>query len=285
MESPIQNGVYKASGLGGISYLGAQKALEEVNLYCGMKNRAGASAGALFSTLASCDVKSDDLIDHVMETNFEDLLDHHSDFITDGFNFLTNKGMHRGVNLMKWYGDGLEKFTGKRDMTYGDIHELYNKNNITMISNITKHESQYFSSIETPGVPLVWGARITASIPFFFTPVQIGKEYFVDGGYFAPYPFYLFEDDWQHTLGWEIVNFKHTEDGDGLTNYLQQLIYSPTEYIRKLQNGNDNWKQRTISIDVQGIDVLNFKITNEEKQILINAGYTTTRDWLRTHSL
>ena len=40
-KSPIRNAVYRVAGLGCISYLGAQKALEEYGLFKGIKNTVG----------------------------------------------------------------------------------------------------------------------------------------------------------------------------------------------------------------------------------------------------
>lgn len=280
-KSPIRNAVYRGAGLGGISYLGAQRALEEYGLFNGIRNYAGSSAGALFSGFAACDVKSEDCIKLILDTNFANLLDDESgNLIGKGIELWKQKGLYRGVAMNNWYGDALEKLVGDRNITYGDVLQKYGKNNITVISNVTIPRIEHFSSIDTPNVKLQLGGRITSSIPGMFSPVTINGQNYIDGSYLAPYPFFVFKNDLMGTLGWKVVNSANTDNGPGLTAYIKQLLFGPSVELERWQHipGSED---RTIEIDVEGMDVLDFNISQYNKEKLIKLGYDSTKQKIR----
>jgi predicted acylesterase/phospholipase RssA len=130
--------------------------------------------------------------------------------------------------------------------------------------------------------------RASMSVPLFFTAVEIAGHIFVDGGAVFDYPIMGFgQSEIEHTLGLAFAQSSvvATVDQEDLKfGYRQPLQYIQrvVTVLQRVQSPvfalHDELQQNTILIDTAGVNSLNFKLTQEEKERLIENGRRAVRE-------
>lgn len=131
--------------------------------------------------------------------------------------------------------------------------------------------------------------RASASIPFFYQPVQIGERLLVDGAITAPYPIKIFSNDRRSTIG------VHVSDQGRRAKPLLKSIERPIKLARTLMKvGADDIEdlnprdqaaiRRTIFLNTSGIHELNFKINKQLQNQLIIDGRRQATEYLRKYN-
>jgi NTE family protein len=147
--------VLSGGGARGIAHIGVLKALEElgVEIHC----LAGTSAGSIVGALASAGYSADEMLDIILKTSF--LRTMRPSWTIKGL--LTLEGLKSAL---------------KTHITVDTFEEL--KKPLTVAAtNIGKGKIQYFKQGD-----LYSAIMASCCVPAVFSPVQIGQDYFVDGG-------------------------------------------------------------------------------------------------------
>lgn len=275
MDLNIENLIYSSSGVGGLAYLGVNKALEEYGILKKVQNFAGSSGGGIIAGFAACRINSNDLIDYVLNSNMNELMDGLNVPFGSEISFVRVQGMYKGEKLYEWVKRGYCQLLGYGNINFQDVTDMFGTTISMTVSNITDSCVEYYSSYKTPDVELAFGSRVTSSIPVFYEPIKIDNVCYVDGGYFLSYPVNLFENKLDKTMGIKITgNVKATFNQNESAIYMYQLLSSSSVLLNKLQ-GVENSNEIKLEIPVD-INIFDFSISSKQKSCLINTGYDLT---------
>lgn len=277
-QQPLKNIVFSSSGVGGFAYLGTLKALEEYNIKA--QNYTGSSGGALIGAFACLDVPTNDLIEYTLETDFSKFMD--GDSMSKEYNMLTKEGWYKGEALFNWIRHGFEKFIGKPDITFRELYDVTGRNSTMMVSNLSKARIESYNPFNTPDSVVAFGGRVTSSVPIFFEPVIVNNDILIDGGFYAPNPVFIHDNEIEKTWSWRVERSpnQQNKDGNDLSGYLKKLLLTPALIIEEWQTVPGS-EDRITTIQIDEVDLLDFRLNNKHKMLMINQAYDTTRDQLR----
>ncbi|MCP4978557.1 MAG: patatin-like phospholipase family protein [Maribacter sp.] len=178
--------VLSGGGVRGVAHIGAIKALEEHDIF--PTHIAGTSAGAIVGALYANGNTWQEILDFFKTVQI---------FKID--NFARNKPGF--INTEKLY-DSFKKILIKDDFN------VLNKSLLITATNILDGSLKIFTEGE-----LIKPILASAAFPGIFTPIQIGEEYFVDGGTLNNFPVDLIVHLCEHIIGvyvnpFEALNIK-----------------------------------------------------------------------------
>ena len=280
----IKNICFEGGGALGLSYISALKNLQELGLLENLKNFAGSSVGAVFASALACNCTLECLETHILilkPCTFKDT----RNIFFKAFRLYNRNGMYRGNLLKRWLQTLIKNASGNADITFQEVYEKFGNNLIITGTNIMNQSTVYFSRYTTPTMKIVEALRISVSFPLFFQDVRLDKEIYIDGGVLDNYPIHVFrkiefdgslENDCQ-TIGLKLLTKDEYENKplvvDKITSFIPAIINCLHRQASKVYIEDDDW-ERTIKINTGAINSLNFDLTNEEKQYLIDQGKT-----------
>lgn len=174
-------------------------------------------------------------------------------------------------------------------------------------------EIKVFSAEHTPHVEINLAAMASCALPILFKPVEIDGSRYVDGGCIANYPIEVFNgrkyqpDGTYMFQGNQGQNYSTLGVKIDTPEEIEELLYAPTKDVsrrkiimekildalvktptysssRKInQTVKNHYGHRTCQLSDLGIDWLNFKLSAEEKEELIQRDYDDMSDWIRNY--
>lgn len=319
IESP-ENLVFSGGGILGLAYVGAMKALQEKKLLGNIKRYAGASAGAITAALLAIGFTPEELEKEIVKINFGDFLKKspvNIEAIAKDPNLLMSPenaplillfeigqfGLCDGSVFNRWFLKMLKTKFIEGSTAFSKsttFSQLYAKKGIELSivlchANTSKTVIASHKNKELANMPIATAVRASMAIPFIYEPVVYPPEdalskqnIYVDGGTMYNYPIEIFDDyDPKKTLGFilgteaSILNPTHKKDTNLITHIacLMDAIKNVSyEYCFRMGNA-----YRTIFIDTAGINMLNFSLTNAQKQTLITNGHSATLEYFQTN--
>jgi predicted acylesterase/phospholipase RssA len=156
-----------------MTYLGALKYIYQEKMDKDIIHVCGASAGALYGAGFVLGIPID-----VMEETMKKVLKEETSKVDLNKVILFYKefGIDDGsriVNIIKLYA---------KNMTFLDLAKTTGKNLIVCATHVSTMTPTFFSVETTPNVLIVDAVRASLAIPFLISPVQIGDEFYIDGG-------------------------------------------------------------------------------------------------------
>lgn len=295
------NLVLEGGGVRGVAFIGAIKALEELNLMNNIHSFAGSSAGAITACLLSIGLTSKQIKEEMDLIDFNEFKDDSLGFIRDFYRIYYNYGYYKGKAFEKFLIDVLTRHTDNKDITFQDIYDLYGNTLVVTGTNVNRHQTVYFYKSTFPDMPVRIAVRISMSIPLFFQAVKYDGEYYVDGGVLNNYPIWVFDgtyigdpkakicsgnNKW-NTLGLKLMAENETASSQiyqgtttitNVINFVQALISAMCTQIDRGHIRSGYWK-RTITISTGKVTATQFDISNEQKQTLIMSGYNSAMEY------
>lgn len=283
--------VFSGGGILGTAYIGALQPLFERGLLKSVKRFAGASVGSIFAATLACGGDCDFLLKKFNGTDFRIFKDSEWNFVSDCYRLYMNYGYYSGDPLEKWCSEIVAELTGKVDITFLELYTRTGNELVIVATNFNRRKSVYFNKDTHPNLPIVKALRMSASYPIFFQPVIFENEYWVDGGLLDNYPVGVFDttlEDDENTLGFKLTSSLETRElnveeinlpPDSLKNYISALVDILHEQALRLHVKENDWK-RTINIDTGNLSSLNFNLTAQQKQFLIENGKRATLRYL-----
>lgn len=284
-----ENLVLEGGGVLGLCYVGALRNLHMRNILAGMRNFSGSSAGSIVAAALACGASFNFLYSELSKLNLMNFLDY-GNKLKAVYNLYYYYGFCRGDVLMKWFEDFIEKLTGNKDITLGEIHERFGGRLVITGTRLGRSLSEkvessrvYFDYNTHPNMQLKVALRISTSIPIVFMPYFYEGYYWVDGGMLDNYPIHAFHHNTDNsdiinpkTLGLMLV----TEADDGLNLPPIKDIYSFVHCLtscifnqsQKLYIDPQDWA-RTIKIQCGKISSLDFDIDESGQAKLVQNGY------------
>ncbi len=301
-KSPLlADAVLEGGGVRGIGHVGALVEAEKRGYQ--WVNVAGTSAGAFVAALLAADYKATELYDIMSAVDFRLFAD------TPGldrlmakkiFNIAIHGGIHPGLYMESFMR---EKLNAKGIRTFGDLIvkgqevDPTHRYKLTVIaSDISTgrmvrlpHDAMCYYGLNPDDVDVARAVHMSASIPFFFIPVD--QPYtngsicrIVDGGLLSNFPIAIFDvtdrTPSRPTFGFRLVDQPPTAtDNDPVVftptgnayEIIQALVHTMLTAHDRLYM-DDHTYVRTIAIPTNGISGTQFDLSKEEATTLFHNG-------------
>jgi predicted acylesterase/phospholipase RssA len=185
-----------------------------------------------------------------------------------------------------------EVFTRKnidKEMTFQELYTTFKIDLIMTGSNVNTSETKYFNYKNTPNMKVKDACTISMSYPILFTPTLLDKDYYCDGGLYRNLPFKYIDLEYeQHLNSVGIVLQKQSENYAKSRNIIEYLLC----LINGLYN-NSTWSdfenddyvmdKRICTVTLPN-NISSFYVTEEQKQLLANAGYNAIKKFLEVEN-
>jgi len=303
----LAHAVFEGGGVRGIAHVGALSVAEQLG-YC-WNHVAGTSAGAIIASLVAAGYTASELYQIMHDIDYKRFIDSplcDPLHISNVYQLLTHNGLYDGSYIEEFVR---EKLAAKSIHTFGDLlaaqkyrNDPFLRYRLTIIaSDITGSQMLRLpQDIERFGLDpdmldVALAVRMSASIPFFFEPVQLKhfdgtNSCIVDGGLLSNYPLFLFEQPSIlpdiPTFGFRLVASPNT------SQCIVKSLHSPVELGKALLETmlsahdklyiNDEKYVRTIAIPVSGISTTQFNLTEQQVQLLYANGVHAAQKFFET---
>ncbi len=309
--------VFAGGGVRGIAHVGALEVAEQLGYR--WQHVAGTSAGAIIATLVAAGYNAQELYAIMQEIDYSRFIaSPHFDLLhtTEISNLLTYGGLHDATYIETFVR---EKLQAKGVHTFGDLvvqgqeqhPDLFQRYRLTVIvSDITQGrivrlpQDAHLYGLDPNALDVARAVRMSASIPFFFIPLQLTDangvhSCIVDGGLLSNFPLFLFEhaygkrDTALPTFGFQLVdtvqqptignngnvgNESNVPCGIDMLKALMSTMLSAHDklYI------NDETFAHTIAIPTHSIASTQFDLTKAQAQQLYESGIMAATHFFKT---
>jgi NTE family protein len=285
--------VFEGGGVKGIGLAGALEVMEAAGYR--WKRLAGASAGAVIAALVAAGYTGAELRQILEQVDYERFKDRGRvdaiPFLGPVLSLLAQKGIYEGDFLEGWIRELLARRGIK---TFGDLRcddgGLYEHRLQLLVSDVTRGRILIVPSglreyeIDPDSFDVARAVRMSASLPFFFEPVQLDGSYFVDGGMLSNFPVWLFDrpasgDRASEPIPrWPTIGFKLVEPEDGLPNETDSTLGFVKALVTTMLDSHDKKHVeevdylRTIGIPTMGVRTTEFSLSRERQNLLYTSG-------------
>jgi len=192
---------------------------------------------------------------------------------------IQNYGLDDGENIHIIINKLLKAKGLKENMT---LLELYNINKKKFISTsvcINTKEVIYISYENFPELRISDAVRMSTCFPFYYKPVIYNNKYYVDGGLINNYPIDLFKDNIDEVIGVLIDSkYEHSE----ITNFQSFFVNCLLTFMKGISyNLLKGWEKKTIHIEINQVNVLQFNMSKEIKNNMYKIGYNAVIDYFK----
>ncbi len=283
MKNKIKyNCVFGGGGIRGMCYIGALRALNELDIeICSI---AGASVGAVFAALYTVGYNLDEIKQLFLDFNFNMFRD-----LNLGF-FNNDISLSKGEIFLEW----LREKIGKKV-----LGEKYSKNSKILFKDIEKdlhiltidlntNTPFIFSKSMTPEEEIALAVRASAGLPGLMKPVNYNEAMLVDGDLIKSWPAWKIYPEF-NTSKERLLEFRleGSRDGSDIKNpmdYVNSVIntiwYFSTENVYNTYEKKD--KYDFVVIDTKDVILFDFTIDKSLKEHLIERGYKVTKEYFES---
>ena len=303
--------VFAGGGVRGIAHVGALEVAEQLGYR--WDHVAGTSAGAIIAALVAAGYNAEELANIMQEIDYSRFAadpDYDLLHITEMANILTQGGLHDASYIEAFVR---EKLQAKGVYTFSDLlvkgqeqqPDLFQRYHLTVIvSDITQGrivrlpQDAHLYGIDPNALDVARAVRMSASIPFFFIPLQLTdangtRSCIVDGGLLSNFPLFLFDhpSDMQNTIptfGFQLVDTSQQQSKNsnvsaalGGIDMLKALVSTMLSAHDRLYM-NDETFAHTIAIPTNGIASTQFNLTQGQAQMLYESGKAAATTFFKT---
>lgn len=279
-EIPFNKRILVLSGGGtkGVIYIGVFKALEEFKILDNIHTFSTSSVGALICSiyLIGYTVKEMEEFIYLFDLKKLTCIDSFNDISPN--NLFSNMGLDDGENIHKIFNKLLKAKGLKENITLLELYQINKKKFITTTVCLNTRSIEYISYETYPNLRVSDAVRMTTSVPLYYTPVIYNDKYYIDGSCIDNYPICEFKDNIEEVIGiylnsdyeyYSIKNFKE---------YFLSILQTLSDGF--VYNSTRGFDKYTIIIKTK-IGFLQFELSKENKNSLINLGYEKTTEYFK----
>jgi len=273
--------IFAGGGVRGIAYLGVLQAFEKFGI--NITGMAGSSIGAIFASLYAAGFSYDEIKEIAFATNYE--------LVSDlNFGLGKNFGICKGDSFLCWFRERIEKkYYGERFDPKGNEPVKFkdlDKDLVIVATNLSDVSCKIYSKVETPDEEIVQAVRASVSIPGFFKPVWNKDECLIDGDVIGNFPSWRFENylisnTSSRILELRLENLQKPRKISNPIEYFGAILDSAynvsSDLLFKLYGQNDGFD--VIRIDIGNISIIDFNISAEEREKLVERGFNSVRSY------
>lgn len=273
--------IFAGGGVRGTAYIGVLKALEELGI--SLTGFASSSVGAIIASLIAVGYTYEELKGLLFGINYQQFKDLYLPF---GKDF----GFFKGDGIYYWLKENIEKkFYGSKDLsceikpvTFKDI----DKDLIIIATDVSYTNYKEYSRIKTPDVEVAHAVRASVSIPGFFKPVWENDRCLVDGDVINNSHLWKDSSDIIANTNSKILEFRlegseKPKEITGFVDYFSAIIDTnyniSTDFLEAKYGKNDQFN--IIKIDAGKTKIIDFNISNEEKENLVENGFKSVKKY------
>lgn len=302
MRYPFKNLVFKGGGVLGVAYAGVVEVLARERILDAVENLAGTSAGAIASLLLSLRYDAVTLREIMLDLDFKRFTAK-----AEPLRFQDRYGWYSSEPVREWLEERIRKARAPGELsgkeTFQEFKQLGCRNLLVFATSLNTRSSVEFSAAKTPDVRVVDAVLASLSIPGFFQSFQFpgnnpNNHIYVDGGAIMNFPITAFDVPARdkrrppranpETIGFHLellgTEAPASDLGFGTFGKWAQLLY---ETVKDLQSmmllTYPEHFERTVFIDNGGISPIDFEITLEQKQWLIESGKQAVEGFLKLY--
>ncbi|AYV77349.1 MAG: patatin-like phospholipase [Barrevirus sp.] len=262
-----KNLVLSGGGVKGIAHIGGLFALQKLGILDKFETFSVASVGAFTACLYSIGYTPAELYDFIKIFDFVKLKNID---ITNIFNY----GLDNGEKLEYVLKRLIKNKCQNENITLKEVYDKYKKKIIFSTVCVNDMDIHYISWETNPDLELWLAMRMTSAVPFYFCPVLYKGKYYVDGGTWDNYPMccYTAKELEEETIGLFLhsgrTTYKEILDPETyVLQVLRSLMFGFTQMTKK------GYEKNTINIDLEHVNILDFDISSEMKDILFIIGF------------
>lgn len=213
--SNYENLILSGGGVRGLYYLGFMKYYKDkLPLF---KNFVGSSIGSFFVVAIALGYTDEEIYPHALN-----ILDYNRVKSIKVFDFLDNLGLDDGSKLEHYIKKMIRYKCGKKELTFKELYEIYNKNITITAVSIEDNTIVYFSK-DTHPLMKVWKAlRMSMTVPFLFKPYFYKDKNYIDGGLKHNFPIELYPS--KNTLGINISSIPKISKKLNFEDYIFSIV-------------------------------------------------------------
>lgn len=261
-----KNIAFEGGGICGMAYGAVVKLLYQEGKLEHLKRYAGSSVGSILATLLCMNAPPDFIYQQITTLDFTKLTDHS---VMDLVECVNNRGISNGKILKKYLADAFIALGYDANITFKELHKVTKKTLYitgTRLSN-RSGKTVYLSHHNYPDLSIVNAIRISCSFPFVFKAVKFDGTIWIDGGCCDNLPLKKFLNQPKKTIAVRIIRDVELEDApcetflDYVTALTGAFLDTPSVPVLDCL---------MYTVDVGSISSLQFKLTDEQKQQLLN---------------
>src|SRR5574344_330933 len=273
--------LFGGGAIRGLSYIGAIKALEELEIY--PKRFAGSSVGSIIAAMLAVGYNSEDIKKLFLNVNYNLFRDIQLGFgpmpaLSKGNVFLD---WLKEIIEQKFYGDNFDK--GKNEpVKFKDLaNDL-----IIITTDLDNFQCQEFSKYTTPDYEVASAIRISSCMPGLMRPVEYEGRTLVDGDLQKSFPMWklskniLVQDDriLEFRLEGDFNENENLKNGMDYANAVYScMTYMSTKFVKNIYSNRDKFDY--ITLNTGSVLIVDFSISSEKREQLVNMGYEQTIDY------
>tara|TARA_B100001123_G_C15308454_1_gene1023511 strand:+ start:18 stop:1127 length:1110 start_codon:yes stop_codon:yes gene_type:complete len=273
-SSTITTLVFSGGGTKGISFIGAIKYLEELDILKNINKYIASSIGSVIATFLCLgyNVNTIHRLIHQLDLTLLQDINLHSIM-----NFTCNFGIDNGNNFMKLIKIIIKKKTGNEDITLKELFHFTNKVIVITGTCLNNSSTYFFDYKKNPNMKLCEAIRISTCFPLYFHCCTYDNKIFVDGALSCYFPISICEQD-EHYLGIVIDDTTHEQLDtiDDIFTFVQCLFHVNFKQYKENMIRKHKYKTIVIPMNASSID---FQLNDEEKQHFYQIGYKASEDF------
>jgi len=273
--------IFAGGGVRGTAYVGALKALDELNIT--LTGYASSSVGAIVASLLAVGYEYEELKALLLSVNYQRFQDLYLPFGKD-FGFFKGDGVYYWLkkNIEKKFYENKELGFEIKPVTFNDV----DKDLIIIATDVSNGIFKEFSKIKTPDIEIAYAVRASVSIPGFFKPVWENDKCLVDGDVINNFPIWKESSDLLANTNSKILEFRlegseKPKEICGFLDYFSAILETSynisTDILETKYGKNDQFD--IIKIDTNKTKIIDFNISNEDKEELVICGFESVKKY------
>lgn len=267
------NCIFGGGGVRGMCYIGALRALNELNIEIG--SIAGSSVGAVLAGLLAVGYSEEEIKELFFNFNFNMFRDLNINI------FNTDISLSKGEIFLDWLREKIESKFNKTKVRFKDLEkDLY-----ILTLDINTNTPFVFSKETTPDEEVAFAIRTSACMPGLMKPVSLGNSLLVDGDLIKSWAGWKIYDELNTSearlLEFRLEGSKEDNEIKNPMEYLNSVIstiwYLCTENIYNDNQKNDRYDY--VVLDGKDVILFDFTIEKDVKEKLAQRGYKTTKEY------
>lgn len=272
------NCIFGGGAIRGLCYVGALRALRELDIEIGALS--GSSVGAVFASLLAVGYKEDELRDLFINFNFHAFRDINIGFTPD-------LSFSKGEVFLNWLREQISlKVFGYKTTTEHVCFKDLKKDLYILTTDLKENKPFVFSRKSTPDVEVALAVRASAGMPGLMKPLNYKDTVLIDGDLSKSWPLWktdlsLISDEYRilefRLEGSNDANIKNPVDY--FVTVYNTLSYLATSNIMAKYAKKDKFDY--IVFDTKDLVFVDFTLSKEEREKLIELGYRETIKYFR----
>ena len=275
--------LFGGGAIRGVSYIGAIKALEELEIFS--ETLGGSSVGSIFAALYAAGYKAEELKDIFSKLNFNLFKD-----ISFGIGPIF--AFSKGEVFLEWIRDLIEsKFYGKKykkGMMQTVCFKDLDKNLVIITTDLANFECKEFSKNETPDYEIASAIRISCCMPGLMKPIEYNNSLLVDGDLQKSKPMWKLAksllNNESRILEFRLEGYYSGNEITGIdyANAVYSCITAvSTAFVTEIYANNDKYDY--VVLNTGEIVIVDFNLPEDKRNELIESGYKQTMFYFKNN--